>query len=260
MGAGLIYLLCYDIISVIVILLENTIGDNKMLKKLRQQVCEANKLLPKYGLVRFTWGNVSGLDRERGLMVIKPSGVEYKNLTPENMIIVDLDGNVVEGKGRPSSDTTTHLFMYNTFITCNSIVHTHSTWATIFAQAGMAIPAYGTTHADYFYGEIPCTRALTKEEINANYELETGKIMEELFINKDPNFITGALVKNHGVFAWGKTPNEAVHNATVLEEVAKMAYFTKMINPGIQPISQDLLARHFERKHGDNATYGQYTQ
>jgi len=275
-------------------------GDTTMLKKLRQQVCQANKLLPKHGLVKFTWGNVSALDRKRGLMVIKPSGVEYKDLTPSNMIIVDLEGNVVEGEGKPSSDTTTHLYMYNTFLTCDdinctdcilSIVHTHSTWATIFAQAGVAIPAYGTTHADYFYGEIPCTRALTKSEINGNYELKTGKVIEELFAdnkkaamplcgglgaappprdgNCDSNFlaknknhtsIPGALVKNHGVFAWGKNPHEAVYNATVLEEVAKMAYFTKIINPGIQPISDDLLTKHFERKHGKNATYGQNTQ
>ncbi|AGE22479.1 L-ribulose-5-phosphate 4-epimerase [Geobacillus sp. GHH01] len=228
-----------------------------MLEKLKQAVLEANLQLPQYRLVTFTWGNVSGIDRERGLVVIKPSGVAYDKLTIDDMVVVDLNGNVVEGGLKPSSDTPTHLWLYKKFPEIGGIVHTHSTWATVWAQAGKGIPALGTTHADYFYGEIPCTRPMTNEEIQGAYELETGKVITETFRFLDPLQMPGVLVHGHGPFAWGKDPANAVHNAVVLEEVAKMAARTFMLNPDAQPISQTLLDRHYLRKHGANAYYGQ---
>lgn len=228
-----------------------------MLEELKRAVLEANLQLPQYRLVTFTWGNVSGIDRERGLVVIKPSGVAYDKLTIDDMVVVDLTGNVVEGDLKPSSDTPTHLWLYKQFPGIGGIVHTHSTWATVWAQAGKGIPALGTTHADYFYGEIPCTRPMTNEEIQGAYELETGKVITETFRFLDPLQMPGVLVHGHGPFAWGKDPANAVHNAVVLEEVAKMAARTFMLNPNVQPISQSLLDRHYLRKHGVNAYYGQ---
>ncbi|MED0655520.1 L-ribulose-5-phosphate 4-epimerase [Anoxybacillus geothermalis] len=228
-----------------------------MLEELKQAVLEANLQLPQYRLVTFTWGNVSGIDRERGLVVIKPSGVAYDKLTIDDMVVVDLTGNVVEGDLKPSSDTPTHLWLYKKFSGIGGVVHTHSTWATIWAQAGKGIPVLGTTHADYFYGEIPCTRPMTNEEIQGAYELETGKVITETFRFLDPLQMPGVLVHGHGPFAWGKDPANAVHNAVVLEEVAKMAARTFMLNPNVQPISQSLLDRHYLRKHGANAYYGQ---
>ncbi|WMJ15593.1 L-ribulose-5-phosphate 4-epimerase [Geobacillus proteiniphilus] len=228
-----------------------------MLEELKQAVLEANLQLPQYRLVTFTWGNVSGIDRERGLVVIKPSGVAYDKLTIDDMVVVDLTGNVVEGDLKPSSDTPTHLWLYKQFPGIGGIVHTHSTWATVWAQAGKGIPALGTTHADYFYGEIPCTRPMTNEEIQGAYELETGKVITETFRFLDPLQMPGVLVHGHGPFAWGKDPANAVHNAVVLEEVAKMAARTYMLNPNAKPISQTLLDRHYLRKHGANAYYGQ---
>ena len=228
-----------------------------MLKQLKKDVCSANKKLPKLGLVTFTWGNVSGIDRERGLMVIKPSGVPYKDLTPDNMIVLDLDGNIVEGEGNPSSDTPTHLHLYAAFPEIGGVVHTHSTWATIFAQAGMPIPALGTTHADYFHGDIPCTRALNDKEVAGAYELNTGKVIAAAFKKLNPVAIPGVIVKNHGPFAWGTNPTKAVENAAVMEAVAKMAYHTRSLNAEAKPVSQGLLDRHYFRKHGENATYGQ---
>lgn len=228
-----------------------------MLKELKEQVLEANLALPRHGLVTFTWGNVSGIHREQGLVVIKPSGVPYEKLRLEHMVVVDLDGNVVEGDLRPSSDTPTHLVLYKAFQDIGGVVHTHSPWATIWAQAGKPIQAYGTTHADYFYGEIPCTRKLTREEIEGNYELETGNVIVETFASIDPLGMPGVLVNQHAPFAWGKDADDAVHNAVVLEEVAKMAYHTVMLNPGITPIDQALLDKHYFRKHGKNAYYGQ---
>ncbi|ODA17562.1 L-ribulose-5-phosphate 4-epimerase [Geobacillus thermoleovorans] len=228
-----------------------------MLEELKRAVLEANLQLPQYRLVTFTWGNVSGIDRECGLVVIKPSGVAYDKLTIDDMVVVDLTGNVVEGDLKPSSDTPTHLWLYKQFPGIGGIVHTHSTWATVWAQAGKGIPALGTTHADYFYGEIPCTRPMTNEEIQGAYELETGKVITETFRFLDPLQMPGVLVHGHGPFAWGKDPANAVHNAVVLEEVAKMAARTYMLNPNAQPISQTLLDRHYLRKHGANAYYGQ---
>jgi len=228
-----------------------------MLKQLKKQVCEANKDLPKLGLVVFTWGNVSAIDREKKLVVIKPSGVKYKDLTPDHMVIVDLSGNVIEGDYKPSSDTATHLKLYDAFPDVGGIVHTHSNWATVFAQAGKPIPAYGTTHADYFYGDIPCTRALTDEEINTAYEFETGNVIAETFTGIDPLAMPAVIVKNHGAFAWGISADEAVYHAACLEEVARMAYHTKKLNPQIKPVSKTLLDRHYLRKNGPLATYGQ---
>ena len=228
-----------------------------MLEKLREDVCKANKLLPGYGLVTFTWGNVSGIDREKRLFVIKPSGVDYDELTPENMVILNMDGEVVEGDYNPSSDTPTHLELYKAFPDVNGIVHTHSSWATSWAQAGRSIPCYGTTHADYFYGEIPCVRNLTKEEIDEAYELNTGILIAEFFKNKDHVAMPGVLCKNHGPFTWGKDCFEAVHNAVVLEEVAKMASRCELINPECKPAPKVLQDKHYYRKHGANAYYGQ---
>ena len=228
-----------------------------MLEQLKKEVYEANMLLPKYDLVTFTWGNVSGIDRGKGLFVIKPSGVEYDKLTPEDMVVVDLDGNKVEGKYNPSSDTATHVELYNRFPQIGGVVHTHSPWATSWAQAGRGIPCYGTTHADYFYGDIPCTRDLTAQEIEEAYELNTGNVIVETFAGKDPMAVPGVVVKNHGPFAWGRTPAGAVYNAVVLDKVAEMAYNTMTLNPRTKRVHQYLLDKHYFRKHGANAYYGQ---
>ena len=229
-----------------------------MLDKLKQEVLEANLLLPKYGLVTFTWGNVSAVDRESGIMIIKPSGVEYDSMTAEDMVAVSLEtGEVVAGRYKPSSDTPTHLTLYKAFEGVGGIVHTHSRWATSFAQAGRGIEPLGTTHADYFYGEIPCTRAMTPDEINGEYEKETGTVIIEAFKDIDPLTIPAVLVKSHGPFTWGKTAAEAVHNAVVLEEAAFMNYHAISINPQIRYMQQELLDRHYLRKHGENAYYGQ---
>ncbi len=228
-----------------------------MLETLKQQVYEANMLLPSYGLITFTWGNVSGIDRDKGLFVIKPSGVEYDKLRSEDMVVMDLHGNKVEGDLNPSSDTPTHLALYNAFSDIGGIVHTHSTFATSFAQAGKPVTAYGTTQADYFYGDVPCTRDMTPEEIQSAYELHTGDVIIETFKGLDPTHMPGVLVKNHGPFTWGKDAKEAVHNAVVLEEVSKMAFYSGLINPGIAAMPKVLLDKHFLRKHGANAYYGQ---
>lgn len=229
-----------------------------MLEELKKQVCAANLELPKYGLVTFTWGNVSGVDREKGLMVIKPSGVEYDNMTPNDMVVVSLaTGEKVEGKWKPSSDTVTHGALYNAFPNIGSVVHTHSRWATSWAQAGRGIPAYGTTHGDYFYGEIPCTRRMTPAEIGGAYELETGNVIIETFAGKSADDIPAVLVHSHGPFTWGTDPHNAVHNAVVLEELAFMAFYTEAITPGISPMQPELLDKHYLRKHGKNAYYGQ---
>lgn len=227
-----------------------------MLTGLKIAVLKANLELVKQGLVIFTWGNVSGIDRERGYVVIKPSGVAYEDMTAEDMVVVDLDGRVVEGKLRPSSDTPTHLILYRAFPHIGGIVHTHSSWATAWAQAGKPIPALGTTHADYFYGPVPCTRKLTETEIQSAYEAETGNVIVETFRNLDPTAVPGVLVNNHAPFTWGKNPDEAVHNAKVLEEVAKMAWVTLQINP-TATIDQFLLDKHYLRKHGKDSYYGQ---
>jgi len=228
-----------------------------MLEELKEKVLKANLELPQRGLVTFTWGNVSGIDREKGLVVIKPSGIEYEDMTAEDMVVVDLEGNVVEGKWKPSSDTPTHVELYNAFPKCGGIVHTHSRWATTFAQAGMGIPAMGTTQGDYFYGEIPCTRPMTDVEINGAYEKETGKVIVETFAGMDAAAVPGVLVFSHGPFAWGKDAMDAVHNAVVLEEVAFMDWHALLLNPAARPMQQELLDRHYLRKHGKNAYYGQ---
>ena len=230
-----------------------------MLEQLKKEVYEANLLLPKYDLVTFTWGNVSGIDREKGLFVIKPSGVEYDKLTPEDMVVMDLEGNKVEGRYNPSSDTPTHVVLYNRFPQIGGVVHTHSSWATSWAQAGRDIPCYGTTHADYIYGEIPCVRNLTREEIEEAYERNTGVLIADEFEarGKDPAAVPAVLCKNHWVFTWGKDAHEAVHNAVVAEEVAKMAARCEMLNPQVEPAPQELQDKHYYRKHGANAYYGQ---
>lgn len=230
-----------------------------MLEELKQKVFEANMLLPKYGLVTFTWGNVSAIDRESGLFIIKPSGVDYETMTADDMVVMDLNGNKVEGHYKPSSDTPTHLEIYKAFPEVGGIVHTHSSYATSWAQAGRSIPCYGTTHADYMYGEIPCVRCLTPEEIEGAYEENTGHLIVDFFnaMKKDPMAVPAVLCKNHGPFTWGKDAHEAVHNAVVLEEVAKMAYRAETINPRIQPAPQALQDKHYFRKHGANAYYGQ---
>lgn len=230
-----------------------------MLEELKQRVYEANMQLPRYGLVTFTWGNASEIDRERGIFAIKPSGVAYDELTADDMVLVDLNGNKVEGRYNPSSDTATHLELYKAFQQIGGIVHTHSSYATSWAQAGLSIPCYGTTHADYIYGEVPCVRNLTKDEIEDAYEKNTGILIVEEFkrMKKDVTAVPAVLCKNHGPFTWGKDAGEAVHNAVVLEEVAKMAYRARLINPDIMPAPQELQDKHYYRKHGKNAYYGQ---
>ncbi len=228
-----------------------------MLEGLKQQVYEANMELPKRGLITYTWGNVSGIDREKGLIVIKPSGIEYEILRPEDLVVLDLEGNQIEGKYKPSSDTPTHLELYKAFPEIGGVVHTHSPWATTWAQAGKSIPAYGTTHADYFYGEIPCARGLTPKEIQSDYEKNTGLVIIETFKGRNPLEIPGVLCTNHGPFTWGKNAEEAVHNAVVLEEVAKMAFNARQLESHLEAMPQVLMDKHFLRKHGSNAYYGQ---
>lgn len=230
-----------------------------MLEELKKLVYDANMELPRYGLVTFTWGNVSAIDREKGLFVIKPSGVEYEKMQPEDMVVMDLEGNRVEGHYKPSSDTPTHLELYKAFPEIGGIVHTHSSYATSWAQAGRSIPCYGTTHADYIYGEVPCLRCLSKDEIDEAYEENTGHLIvnEFLRMNKDSMAVPAVLCKNHGPFAWGKDAMDAVHNAVVLEEVAKMAFRTELINPQAAPAPSEMQDKHYYRKHGENAYYGQ---
>jgi L-ribulose-5-phosphate 4-epimerase len=228
-----------------------------MLEQLKEQVLEANLQLPQHNLVKFTWGNVSGIDRKQGLFVIKPSGVPYEKLTADDLVVVDLDGNKVEGRLNPSSDTPTHLVLYKAFPEIGGIVHTHSPWATIWSQAGRAIPALGTTHADYYYGEIPCTREMRDEEVLGDYEIETGKVIVETFRARNPLEMPGVLVHSHAPFCWGKDALDAVHNAVVLEEVAKLAYHSLTLNPTLGAMSQRLLDKHYLRKHGTHAYYGQ---
>lgn len=228
-----------------------------MLDELKQKVYEANMDLPKRNLVTYTWGNVSGIDREKGLIVIKPSGVDYDKLRPCDMVVLDLDGNKIEGELNPSSDTKTHIELYKAFKEIGGIVHTHSPWATSWAQAGKEIPCYGTTHADYFYGTIPCARELTNDEIASDYEKNTGLVIVETFKDINPMYVPGVLCINHGPFTWGKDAAEAVHNSVVLEEVAKMAYRSLVLNPNKAPVAQSMLDKHFLRKHGKNAYYGQ---
>ena len=232
-----------------------------MLEELKEQVYRANLLLPRYGLVVFTWGNVSGIDREKGLFVIKPSGVEYDKLTPDDMVVMDLQGRKVEGKLNPSSDTPTHAELYRRFPDIGGVVHTHSRWATIWAQAGRDIPAYGTTQADYMYGAIPCARDLTREEVERAYELETGRVIASHFEDNgiNPNYVPCVLARHHGPFAWGKDAKEAVHNAVVMEEVAMMAWHTEALPQTTPrgPMQAYVLEKHFMRKHGPNAYYGQ---
>ncbi|EPY4043425.1 L-ribulose-5-phosphate 4-epimerase UlaF [Klebsiella pneumoniae] len=227
------------------------------MQQLKQQVFEANMDLPRYGLVTFTWGNVSAIDRQRGLVVIKPSGIAYESMTVDDMSVVDLQGHVVEGRWRPSSDTATHLALYRRYPDLGGGVHTHSTHATAWAQAGLAIPALGTTHADYFFGDIPCTRALSAQEVDEAYELNTGQVIIETLGEANPLHTPGIVVYQHGPFAWGKDAHEAVHNAVVMEEVARMAWIARGINPQLQPIDSWLMNKHFQRKHGPNAYYGQ---
>lgn len=230
-----------------------------MLESLKKDVLKANLDLPKYKMVTFTWGNVSGIDRKSGLVVIKPSGVDYDGMTVDDMVVVDLTGKVVEGSKKPSSDTDTHLALYRRFEEIGGIVHTHSRHATIWAQAGLDLPAYGTTHADYFYGSIPCTRRMTKAEIEGDYELETGNVIIETFVERNisPKQVPAVLVNSHGPFAWGKDAFEAVHNAVVLEEIGYMNLFSRQLTPGLDSMQQVLLDKHYLRKHGKNAYYGQ---
>lgn len=230
-----------------------------MLETLKQQVLDANLLLPKFGLVTFTWGNVSAIDREQGLVVIKPSGVPYEGMCADDMVVVDLDGKVIEGKWKPSSDTPTHVELYKAFPSIGGVCHTHSGYATSWSQAGRDIPCYGTTHADHFYGDVPCLRCLTKAEIEQAYERNTGLLIVSEFsrMQIDPAAMPAVLLKNHGPFTWGKDAAQAVHNAVVLEECAKMAYRTEQINPSVQPAPQELQDKHYQRKHGKNAYYGQ---
>lgn len=230
-----------------------------MLEELKKKVCQANLDLVKHGVVLFTWGNASARDKETGLVVIKPSGVAYEVMTPDDMVVVDMDGNIVEGRLRPSTDLPTHLELYRADPRIGGVVHTHSTYATAWAQAGRAIPFYGTTHADYFYGEIPCTRSLTADEVAEAYEKNTGTVIRETFETGGYDWVAtpGVLVRNHGVFSWGKDAAEAVYHAVVMEAVAKMAVETERINPAVTPAPDYLLEKHYQRKHGKNAYYGQ---
>lgn len=231
-----------------------------MLEELKKAVYEANLLLPKYGLITFTWGNVSGIDRERGIIAIKPSGIEYDTMKVEDIVLCDMEGNVVEGHLKPSSDVMTHITFYKNFANIKGAVHTHSRWATSFAQAGNAIPAMGTTQADYFYGDIPCTRLMSVDEIQGNYELETGNVIVETFLHQgiNPDEMPGVLVHSHGPFSWGKDPFDAVHNAVVMEECAAMAFVSLQLQKEHRVnIQQELLDKHFKRKHGPGAYYGQ---
>lgn len=224
---------------------------------LKRQVFDASMDLPRYGLVTFTWGNVSAIDRKQGLIVIKPSGVPYETMKVDDMVVVDLEGDVVEGRYRPSSDTDTHLALYRRYSSLGGVVHTHSTHATAWAQAGLAIPALGTTHADYFFGDIPCTRALSAQEVAEAYELNTGRVIIETLGEVEPLHTPGIVVFQHGPFNWGKDAHDAVHNAVVMEEVARMAWIARAINPQLKPIDSWLMDKHFMRKHGPNAYYGQ---
>ena len=230
-----------------------------MLEELKKQVYEANMELPRRGLITYTWGNVSGIDRKTGYFVIKPSGVDYDALSPDDMVVMDLDGNKIEGKYKPSSDTATHLELYKKYPDIGGVVHTHSPEAVAWAQAGRDIPLYGTTHADYFYGAVPCTRKLTQEEVDSDYERNTGKVIVETFCdhNIDPMHVPGVLCANHGPFTWGKDAAQAVYHAVVLEEVAKMALLTNQVNPNTAPAPQYVLDKHYHRKHGSTAYYGQ---
>lgn len=230
-----------------------------MLEELRRQVWAANRALPQRGLVLLTWGNVSGIDRASGLVVIKPSGVEYEELTPKNLVVVDLDGHLVEGTLRPSSDTATHLELYKAFPSVGGIVHTHSTYATAWAQTGQDLPCYGTTHADSFYGPVPCTRLLTASEVETDYEAHTGTVVAETFRTRglDPMAVPGVLCACHGPFTWGSDPAQAVENAQILEEVARMALLTRQIDPDAAPAPDYLVEKHYRRKHGPHAYYGQ---
>jgi len=230
-----------------------------MLEKLKQEVYDANIELVNQNLVIYTWGNVSAIDRETNLVVIKPSGVKYDTMKPSDMVVIDLEGNIIEGDMKPSSDTPTHLELYRCFKHINGVVHTHSEWATSWAQACRDVPSYGTTHADYFYGDIPCTRSLTKEEIKSDYELNTGKVIIETLVKKNykPLEMPGIIVSNHGPFTWGKNATDAVHNAKVVEEVCKMAFRTEKLNQTVKKIDDHLLDKHYLRKHGKNAYYGQ---
>lgn len=228
-----------------------------MLEDLKRRVLKANLDLPKHNLVVFTWGNVSAIDRESGLVVIKPSGVPYDNLKAEDMVVLDLNGKKVEGTLNPSSDTPTHIELYKAFPNIGGIVHTHSRWATIFAQSGLSIPALGTTHADYFYNEVPCTRKMTSAEIAGDYEKETGTVIIETFQGRNPDYVPGVLVHSHGPFTWGASPEEAVYHAVVLEEVAMMAWHTIAMRKSDEPMQKELLEKHFFRKHGPTAYYGQ---
>ena len=229
-----------------------------MLESLKEEVCRANLELPRRGVVLYTWGNVSGIDRGKGLVVIKPSGVSYDDMAPSDMVVVDLEGRVVEGHLRPSSDTPTHLYFYRAFPQIGGVVHTHSTHAVVFAQAGQDIPALGTTHADYFYGPVPVSRSLTEEEVKEAYEENTGKVIAETFAQRqlDPAAVPGILVRNHGPFTWGKTPAEAVYHSVVLEEIAEMAWKTLLLNPAAS-LEDYVLEKHYQRKHGPHAYYGQ---
>ncbi|MHC5230011.1 L-ribulose-5-phosphate 4-epimerase [Enterococcus sp. LJL99] len=233
--------------------------NNEILQEMKQRVFDANLALPKAGLVKLTWGNVSEINRDLGIIVIKPSGVDYQTMKPEDMVVTDLDGNLIEVGLKPSSDLATHVELYKQFPKINSVVHTHSKNAVMWAQAGREIPSYGTTHADAFYGPVPCTRQLTDEEIQRAYELETGKVIVETFMEQaiDPLAVPGVLVYGHGPFTWGETPKKAVENSIVLDEIAEMAFITENINQTIQPIPQYLLDKHYFRKHGANAYYGQ---
>lgn len=230
-----------------------------MLEQLKEEVYEANMLLPKYDLVTFTWGNVSAIDRKSGLFVIKPSGVDYETMKPGDMVVVDLDGKVVEGHYKPSSDTPTHMELYKAFPSIGGVVHTHSSYATSWAQSGRNLPCYGTTHADYFYGSVPCLRCLDKDEIEDAYEENIGHLIVNEFarMNIDCEAVSAVLCKNHGPFCWGKNAKDAVHCAVVLEEVAQMAYRTELINPRVEQAPQELQDKHYFRKHGVNAYYGQ---